>query len=667
MVGARGNLATFAFYANKQLTTGEGGMIVPTSTAVAARLRSERNQGRAADMGWLDHGGLGFNYRLSDIAAALGVAQLERLDTMLADRSRVAALYEEGLADIEDLRAPGAGRGAERRSWFVYAVRLPADVDRDATIARLAERGIASKAYLPCIHLFPHLRELGYREGQFPVAEEACGALSGAAVLPDDERVPSRAGVRGSCRIAPLMSRFRKDPDPRFWRLNRSIEFDWRLAPYDIDQSQAHARALREVGVLDDDELSQIDAGLERVRGQMGEHGFQFAEADEDIHMAIERLLGEAIGPLAGKLHTGRSRNDQVATDVAMVVQAHSLRAIELSGAAMERLLDLAERHRDWPMPGYTHLQRAQPVYLGHHLLAYFWMLARDVLRFQFALDSAGVMPLGSGALAGVNWEIDRAAVAADLGFAHVSPNSIDGASNRDFVLDYLAAASACAMHLSRLGSEIVIWSSSEFGFCELDESFSSGSSIMPQKKNPDSAELLRAKSPRVGADYAAVLGMMHALPLTYGKDMQEDKEPLFDAIDTVEICLDATAGMLEGIEFDRERLAAASGDEMLAATEIADLLVRGGVPFREAHGIVGNLVRDAIEQGRPLSELRPEELRERSEHFDDSYYEVLKRSSWLESKRIEGGTGTEALTRQIELARETLAAVKARVLEERR
>ena len=462
------------------------------------------------------------------------------------------------------------------------------------------------------------------------------------------------------------MSRFRKDPDPRFWQLNRSIEFDWRLAPYDIDQSQAHARALREIGVLDEEELRQIDAGLERVRARMGEHGFQFAEADEDIHMAIERLLGEEIGPLAGKLHTGRSRNDQVATDVAMVVQAHSLRAIELSGAAMERLLDLAERHRDWPMPGYTHLQRAQPVYLGHHLLAYFWMLARDVLRFQFALDSAGVMPLGSGALAGVNWEIDREAVADDLGFAHVSPNSIDGASNRDFVLDYLAAASACAMHLSRFGSEIVIWSSSEFGFCELDESFSSGSSIMPQKVNPDSAELLRAKSPRVAADYASVLGMMHALPLTYGKDMQEDKEPLFDAIDTVEICLDATAGMLDGIEFDRERLEAASGDEMLAATEIADLLVRRGVPFREAHGIVGGLVRDAVEQGRSLSELSPEELRERSEHLDDSYYEVLKRSSWLESKRIEGGTGSEALARQIDLARETLAAVKARVLEER-
>src|SRR6185503_20074761 len=275
------------------------------------------------------------------------------------------------------------------------------------------------------------------------------------------------------------MGRFRKEPDPRFWRLNRSLPFDWQLAIYDIDQSIAHARGLQGIGVLDADELSQIEAGLEQVRVRMGAHGFEFEGADEDIHMAIERLLGEEIGPLAGK----------VDTDVAMVVQNHSLEAIERCGAAMERLLALAESHKDWTMPGYTHLQRAQPVYLGHHLLAYFWMLARDVLRFQFALDSASVMPLGSGALAGVNWEIDRDAVAADLGFEHVTHNSIDGASNRDFVLDYLSAASICSMHLSRLGSEIVIWSSTEFGFCRLDESFSSGSSIMPQKMNPDSAE----------------------------------------------------------------------------------------------------------------------------------------------------------------------------------
>src|SRR6476620_5865913 len=277
------------------------------------------------------------------------------------------------------------------------------------------------------------------------------------------------------------MGRFRKEPDPRFWRLNRSLAFDAWLAPYDIDQSKAHARGLCGIGVLSEDELAQIEAGLDRVRARMAEHGFEFEPADEDIHMAIERLLGEEIGPLAGKLHTGRSRNDQVATDVAMVVQAHSLRAIELCGAAMERLLAQAETHKDWTMPGYTHLQRAQPVYRGHHLLAYFWILARDVLRFQFALDSASVMPLGSGALAGVNWGIDRRALADDLGFEPVRPNSSDGASNRDFIRDYLAAASQCAMHRSRLGSEVVLWSSSEFGVGELDESFSSGSSIMPQ------------------------------------------------------------------------------------------------------------------------------------------------------------------------------------------
>jgi argininosuccinate lyase len=459
-------------------------------------------------------------------------------------------------------------------------------------------------------------------------------------------------------------SRFRKDPDPRFWRFNRSIEFDWRLAPYDIDQSQAHARGLKEIGLLSEEELALVVSGLERVRERLTGPGFRFEDGDEDVHMAVERLLGEEIGPLAGKLHTGRSRNDQVATDVAMVVQAHSLRAVELLGAVMGRLLEQAESHRDWPMPGYTHLQRAQPVYLGHHLLAYFWMLARDVLRFQFALDSASVMPLGSGALAGVNWEIDREAVAAELGFEQVSHNSIDGASNRDFVLDYLAAAAAASMHLSRFGSEIVIWSSTEFGFCRLDESFTSGSSIMPQKMNPDSAELLRAKAPRVAADYAALIGVMHALPLTYGKDMQEDKEPLFDAIDTIELSLEVADGMLAGIVFDRERMEAASGDEMLAATEVADLLVRHGVPFREAHGIVGGLVREAVERELALSDLTPAELKRHSEHLDESFYEVLQRSSWLESKRIAGGTGSAPLAAQIEAARGALAAVEARVRE---
>jgi argininosuccinate lyase len=457
-------------------------------------------------------------------------------------------------------------------------------------------------------------------------------------------------------------SRFRSPPDPRFWRFNRSLGFDWRLAPYDIDQSQAHARGLAAIGVLDGGEVEQMVAGLERVRERLASGGFEFEEADEDVHMAVERLLGEEIGPLAGKLHTGRSRNDQVATDVAMAVQAHSLRAVELCGSVMGRLLELAESHKDWPMPGYTHLQRAQPVYLGHHLLAYFWMLARDVLRFQFALDSASVMPLGSGALAGVNWEIDRDEVAGELGFAQVSHNSIDGASNRDFVLDYLSAAATCSMHLSRFGSEIVIWSSTEFGFCELDDSFSSGSSIMPQKKNPDSAELLRAKAPRVAADWSTLLGVMHALPLTYGKDMQEDKEPLFDAIDTIELSLEVADGMLAGIGFDKARMEEASGDEMLAATEIADLLVRRGVPFREAHGIVGGLVREAVDRDLALSDLTPAELKRHSEVLDESFYEVLQRGSWLESKAIAGGTGSAPLAAQIAAAHEALAAVESRV-----
>jgi argininosuccinate lyase len=455
------------------------------------------------------------------------------------------------------------------------------------------------------------------------------------------------------------VSRFREEPDPRFWRLNRSVDFDRRLAPYDLAQSRAHAAALNRIGVIADDELPALDAALAEISSDVESGEFEFLASDEDVHMAVERRLGEKIGPLAGKLHTGRSRNDQVATDIAMAVMDHSRGAVSLIADAMEALLGLARTHSDWAMPGYTHLQRAQPVYLGHHLLAYFWMLSRDAVRFRAAAEAASVMPLGSGALAGVNWEIDRRAVAADLGFTGITPNSLDGTSNRDFVLDYLSAASVCATHLSRLGSELVIWSSTEFSFCRIAEPFTSGSSIMPQKQNPDSAELLRAKAPRVTGDFTTLLGVMHALPLTYGKDMQEDKEPFFDAVDTIEASLEMTTGILERIEFDRENLLAASADEMLAATEVADLLVRRGMPFREAHGIVGDLVRQCVEEGRPLSELTPEELAQRSEHLDEEYYEVLNQSSWLESKRSEGGTSSASLARQVELAADTLSGLR--------
>jgi argininosuccinate lyase len=323
--------------------------------------------------------------------------------------------------------------------------------------------------------------------------------------------------------------------------------------------------------------------------------------------------------------------------------------------ALMETLAALAERHLDWAMPGYTHLQRAQPVYLSHHLLAYFWMFDRDRARFDEVLRGADRLPLGAGALAGVNFPTDRGALARELGFSAVSENSIDAVSNRDFVLDFLAAGATCLTHLSRLGGEIVLWSSEEFGFCEVSDAFASGSSIMPQKKNPDAAELLRAKAPRLAGHLVALHGVLHGLPLTYNKDMQEDKEHLFDAADTLDLCLQAATGMLETIAFDRERLAGAAADEMIAAVDVADMLVRRGVPFRQSHGIVAGLVREAVDSGRALSELTREELARHSEELDDEYYAVLSRQSWLESKVSEGGTALDRVREQLAHARAEL------------
>jgi argininosuccinate lyase len=306
-------------------------------------------------------------------------------------------------------------------------------------------------------------------------------------------------------------------------------------------------------------------------------------------------------------------------------------------------------------MPGYTHLQRAQPIYLSHHLLAYFWMFRRDARRFEFVLGSTSELPLGAGALAGVNFATDRQLVARELGFASVAPNSIDAVSNRDFVLDFLAAAATCATHLSRLGAEIVLWSSDEFGFCQVSDAWASGSSLMPQKKNPDAAELLRAKAPRVVARLTALHGVLHGLPLTYNKDMQEDKEHLFDAVDTLDLSLQAATGMLQGIAFDRERLAAAAADELIAATDVADLLVRRGVPFRQSHGIVAGLVREALESGKRLSQLTPEELARHSDALDMEFYEVLDQRSCLESKVSEGGTALARVREQLAHARAEL------------
>jgi argininosuccinate lyase len=455
------------------------------------------------------------------------------------------------------------------------------------------------------------------------------------------------------------MVRLPDPPDPVFVRLNSSLGFDRRLWQQDIAGSKAHLGALRRLEVIDDDELHTLDEGLDAVAAEIQAGSFSFQDSDEDIHMAVERRLTELVGPIGGALHTARSRNDQVATDLAIYLRERSGRARELIVALMARLLELARAHRDWRMPGYTHLQRAQPVYLGHHLLAYFWMLERDEIRFAAAAGSTMAMPLGSGALAGLNWELDREAVAAELGFASVVENSIDGVSNRDFALDYLSAAAVCATHLSRIGAEVVLWSTSEFGFCRPAEEFSSGSSIMPQKMNPDAAELLRAKAPRVVAALTTLSGVMHGLPLAYSKDLQEDKEPLFDAADTIELSLRALAGMLPGIEFDHERMAAAAADEMAAATDVADLLVRRGLPFREAHAVVGGLVRHAVAEGIDLSAIPPAELSRFSELLDEEYYEVLGEGSWLDSKISRGGTSSTAVAEQLRLAEASLAGLR--------
>ena len=453
------------------------------------------------------------------------------------------------------------------------------------------------------------------------------------------------------------MSRFREPQHPDFQAINASLGFDRRLWRHDVAQSRAHATMLASIGVIGEGERDELLTGLDIVAAELAAGSFAFLSGDEDIHMAIERRLTEIVGPVGGKLHTARSRNDQVATDVVLFVRDAAADAERALGELATVLLRRAEQHLDWPMPGYTHLQRAQPVYLGHHLLAYFWMFLRDRDRFVAARAACDVLPLGAGALAGVNFAIDRELVARELGFASVAPNSIDAVSNRDFALDYLAAAATAATHLSRLGSELVLWSSEEFGFAALSDAWTSGSSIMPQKKNPDAAELLRAKAPRIVAHLAALHGVLHGLPLTYNKDMQEDKEHLFDAADTLALSLAAARGMLETVAFNRERLAQAAADEMIAAVDVADLLVRSGIPFREAHGIVAGLVREALDQGRSLSGFSDQELAALAPTLDpQALVELLAQGSWLESKVSVGGTALVRLREQIVAARAALA-----------
>jgi argininosuccinate lyase len=410
-------------------------------------------------------------------------------------------------------------------------------------------------------------------------------------------------------------------------------------------------------GIISPEDGEQIELGLLEIFGEMEAGHFAFSPVDEDIHMAIERALVAKVGDPGKRLHTARSRNDQVALDTRMYAKAAAVRLVETANALRATLLRLADEHLGVVMPGYTHLQKAQPVLFSHHVLAYSWMLARDVGRLRGAHESANVMPLGSAALAGTTFPIDREAVARGLGFAAVTENSLDAVSDRDFLLDLTYACSLCMVHLSRLCEEIVVWSTDEFGFVTLDDSFSTGSSIMPQKKNPDFAELVRGKSGRVTGDLVALLVVLKGLPLAYNKDMQEDKEAAFDAIDTLEGCLGVVSGMVGTMRVNADRMRAGACAGTMAATDLADHLAVKGVPFREAHEIVGRLVLACERDERPLQSLTMADLRAVSPEFGEDALQVLDIDDGVSRRTSAGGTGHGAVRTQMVQAALALAS----------
>ncbi len=452
----------------------------------------------------------------------------------------------------------------------------------------------------------------------------------------------------------PWGGRFTDATDDFAIRFGASLPFDRRLWAQDIEGSIAHARMLAEVGLLGADDADAIESGLRSIGEEISAGRFEWRVQDEDVHMAIERVLTERIGDAGKRLHTARSRNDQVATDTRLWVMAAASGLLARVDSLRGTVLEVAERHVATIMPGYTHLQRAQPVSFAHHLLAYFWMLSRDADRMAAAHAAADSLPLGSAALAGTPHPVDRASVAEKLGFSSVIPNSMDAVSDRDFLLDLVYACSMIAMHLSRLAEEIVLWSSEEFGFVSLDDSWSTGSSIMPQKRNPDFAELVRGKTGRVYGGLVSLLTTMKGLPLAYNKDMQEDKEPAFDAVDTVGDCLLAIEGMLANMTVREDRMLAAAEQGFMAATDLADHLAASGVPFREAHEIVGRLVLECERTGRGMGDLTAADLEAADPRFGGAVI-ALGAAEVAARRRGAGGTGPGAVEAQIVQARALL------------
>ena len=454
--------------------------------------------------------------------------------------------------------------------------------------------------------------------------------------------------------MRPLRSRFQKDSDRKAQSYTSSIAFDRRLYRQDIAGSIAHARMLARQGIIEGEEAELIITGLISIQDEIENGTFEFDESLDDLHMNIEMRLFQKIGDVAGKLHTARSRNDQIATDMRLFLKE----TINLTMARLKELqralLDVALGNREVIIPGYTHLQRAQPIPLAHHLLAYFEMFQRDVERFADCLKRVDVLPLGSGAMAGVPYPIDRNWVAQELEFAAISRNSIDAVSDRDFIVEFQAAASLIMMHISRLAEEIILWSSAEFGFIEIDDAYASTSSIMPQKKNPDVAELARGRTGRVYGNLLSILTMMKSLPLAYNRDLQEDKEGLFDTVDILQATLEVFTGMVRTLKINCERSAHAASGSYTLATDLADYLTKRGLPFREAHSIVGRLVCYAIEEGKEFQEISLADYQKFSPLFGEDVYSISAEMS-IAARDVPGGTSPAKVDEALERARKII------------
>jgi argininosuccinate lyase len=451
--------------------------------------------------------------------------------------------------------------------------------------------------------------------------------------------------------------RFAKKPDQLAHEFTSSLRFDRRLVEHDIAGSIAHARMLGHCHIISADEARQLEVGLERVRAGLASGELKLDPGSEDVHTEVERLLVEQIGALAGKLHTARSRNDQVALDLRLFLREEIDAILDRLAALQRALVEVAEQHLATVLPGYTHLQRAQPVSLAHHLLAYFHMFQRDRQRLQDCRRRVDVCPLGAAALAGTSFRTDPGFVAEQLGFQAVFANSMEAVSDRDFAIEFLADAAIAMVHVSQLAGELALWSSSEFGFVRLDDAWCTGSSIMPQKRNPDVAELARARAGRVFGDLMALLAVSKGLPLAYHRDYQEDKEPLFNSVDTLKAALEVMREMVATAAFDKQRMEQALAHGFLAATEVADYLVRKGVPFREAHGIVGQVVKYCEKKGVGFPSLSLEEWRSFSHQFDEDIVGFISPQGAVEAKTSPGGTATCRVREQIAAARELLRA----------